>query len=168
MKTMKLCKRMMALVLIFVLMVSLSGCIIIPLTKYYDIPAEEVASVQFYDLSGEEIPNESGFDEVCEPVWTVPETDHEALLDDFSKLKFSDAIVIVLAAYDPSFSYGDWVVRINFTNGQYTFYSCGGYSETFDANGKWSSATHFSCDREELEQLIGKYYEAGAEILAVQ
>ena len=79
--------------------------------------------------------------------------------DDFSRLKFSDAIVIVLAAIDPSFYYGDWVIRINFSNGQYTFYSCDGYGETFDAEGERISSTHFSCDDEELKNLVGKYYE---------
>ena len=156
---MKPYKPFLLLLMIFVLIVSLSGCVIIPLIKYYDIPAEEVVSVQFYDLRDPELPNSFGFYESLEPAFTIPEEDKEDFLDDFSKLKFSDSIVIVLAAIDPSFYYGDWVVRINFTNGQYTFYSCGGYGETFDAEGKRISSTHFSCDNEELENLVGKYYE---------
>ena len=47
---MKPFKQFLFVLLTFVLIVSLSGCIIIPLTKYYDIAAEEVVSVQFYDL----------------------------------------------------------------------------------------------------------------------
>ena len=156
---MKPYKPFLLVLMIFVLIVSLSGCIIIPLTKHYDIPAEEVASVQFYDLRKPESSHYSGFDAILEPTFTIPEENKEDFLDDFSKLKFSDSIVIVLAAIDPSFYYGDWVVRINFTNGQYTFYSCGGYGETFDAEGKSISSTHFSCDNEELENLVGKYYE---------
>lgn len=144
--------------MIFFLIVSLSGCIIIPLTKHYNIPFEEVASVQFYDLRNQDSEHYSGFDAILEPVYTIPEEDIEDFLDDFSKLKFSDTIIIVLAAIDPSFYYGDWVVRINFSNGQYTFYSCGGYGETFDAEGNCISSTHFSCDDEELKNLVGKYY----------
>lgn len=143
----------------FVLIVSLSGCIIIPLTKYYDISAEEVESVQFYDLRNEE--SYMGLDPTLEPVYTIPEEDIEAFLEDFSKLEFSDSIIIALAAVDPSFYYGEWVVRINFSNGQYTFYSCGGFGETFDAEGELISSTHFSCDCEELSNLIGKYYDIG-------
>lgn len=156
---MKSYKPYLLIPMIFVLIVSLSGCIIIPLTKHYDIPAEEVESVQFYDLRNPELPHYSGFDTSIEPVFTVPEENKEEFLDDFSKLKFSDYIIIVLAGIDPSFEYGDWVVRVNFTNGQYTFYSCGGYGETFDSEGKRISYTHFSCDNEELENLVGEYYE---------
>jgi hypothetical protein len=156
---MKPFKQFLFVLLTFVLIVSLSGCIIIPLTKYYDIAAEEVMSVQFYDLRNQDSAHYSGFDTILEPVYTIPEEDTEDFLDDFSKLKFSDSIIIVLAAIDPSFYYGDWVVRINFSNGQYTFYSCGGYGETFDAEGNCISSTHFSCDDEELKNLVGKYYE---------
>lgn len=156
---MKPYKPCLLIPMIFVLIVSLSGCIIIPLTKHYDIPAEEVESVQFYDLRNPELSHYSGFDTSIEPIFTVPEENKEEFLDDFSKLKFSDYIIIVLAAIDPSFYYGDWVVRVNFTNDQYTFYSCGGYGETFDSEGKCISYTHFSCDNEELENLVGEYFE---------
>ena len=156
---MKLYKRFFCVLITFALAVSLSGCIIIPLTKYYDISAEEVVSVHFYDLRDQESRYYYEFNTTCEPFYTLPEEDTEAFLEDFSKLEFSDTLIIVLAAIDPSFYYGDWVVRINFTNGQYTFYSCGGYGETFDAEGKRISSTHFSCDDEELEKLVGKYYE---------
>lgn len=149
---MKLYKRTLLALLTFVLIVSLSGCIIIPLSKYYDIPAEEVNSVQFYHYDPD-TSSESDYN----LIHTVSEESKEAFLDDFSKLKFTDSIIITLAAIDPSFSYGDWVVRINFSDGQYTLYSSGGYGETFDAEGNCTSATHFSCDAEELEQLIEKY-----------
>ena len=156
---MKPYKQLLLLLMTFVMVVTLSGCIIIPLTKYYDISADEVVSVQFYDLHDHDSAHYSGFDKILEPVYTIPEEDMEDFLDDFSRLKFSDSIVIVLAAIDPSFYYGDWVVRINFCNGQYTFYSCGGYGETFDAEGKRISSTHFSCDDGELKKLVDKYYE---------
>ena len=81
------------------------------------------------------------------------------IFNDLADIQFTDTFIIVLAAVDPSFYYGDWVVRINFTNGQYTFYSCGGYGETFDAEGNCISSTYFSCDDEELKTLVGKYYE---------
>lgn len=155
---MKIYKRFLIVLITLALVASLSGCIIIPRTKYYDISAEEVISVQFYDLRDQDSARYSGFDAILEPVYTIPEEHTEDFLDDFSKLEFSDTIIIALAAIDPSFYYGDWVIRINFSNGQYTFYSCGGYGETFDAEGEYISATHFSCDDEELENLIGKYY----------
>ena len=156
---MKACKPFLLVVITLLLMVFLSGCIIIPLWKYYDIPAEEVASVQFYDLRNLEWSERSDFATTLEPAYTIPEEDKESFLDDFSKLKFSDTIVIALAAVDPSFNYGDWVVRINYSNGQYTFYSCAGYGANFDSEGTYLSSTHYSCDDEELENLVSKYYE---------
>ncbi len=155
---MKRCKLFIFVILTFLLILSLSGCITIPVSTYYELSTEEVRSVQFYDLR-EDAAAEAFYDKTCEPVYALTGEDKEAFLDDFSKLKFSDTILIVLAAVDPSFSYGDWVVRINFANGQYTFYSCAGYGETFDAEGNRISSTHLSCDEEELQSLISKYYD---------
>ncbi len=156
---MKLHKLFLSVLVTFVLIISLSGCIMIPMSKHYDIPAEEVVTVQFYDLRNQESAGHPGFDTKYEPVYTIPVEDKEDFLNDFSKLKFTDTLIIVPAAVDPSFSYGPWVVRINFSNGQYTFYSCAGYGETFNSAGDCISSTHFSCDDKELELLISKYYE---------
>lgn len=155
---MKAYKSFLMVLMVFVLSILMSGCIIIPRSTYYDIPAEEVVSVHFYDLRIQRAANYSGFDTTLEPVYTISEEEKETFLDDFSNLKFSDPIVIVLAAIDPSFSYGDWVIRINFTNGRYTLYSSAGYSETFDAEDHCISYTHFSCDDEDLDNFICKYY----------
>ena len=156
---MKLYKRFAFAIITIFLLLSMCGCIIIPLSKYYDISAEDVTSVQFYDLRNAETAEYYGFYKDYEPVYTLPEEENADFLNDFAKLEFTDTIVIVLAAIDPSLTYGDWVVRINFSNGEYTFYSCGGYGETFDAEGNCIDTTFFSCDVAELETLIGKYYD---------
>jgi len=155
---MKLYQRFLLVMVTLALMVSLSGCIVIPRSKFYNLSAEEVTSVQFYDLRNTQSTSSSGFTKSCEPVYTVPEEKLAYFLQDFSKLEFTDTILIMIAAIDPSFNYGDWVVRVNFSNGQYTFYSCGGYGETFNSEGKCISSTHFSCDDDDLEKLIDKYY----------
>ena len=135
----------------------LCSCIIIPLSKYYEFEAQDVESVQFY-LLGDDNYSESGFHKQIEPVYTLSEEQTEDFLSDFSKIKFSDVILIVLAAVDPSFCYGDIVIRINFINGDYSFYSCAGYGQTYNKNDKLVDSTHFSCDREDLENLLIKYY----------
>ena len=146
------------LLVVLLIMSSFSGCIMIGFHKNIDIPTDDVVSVQFYDLRAPGISGGAGFHEKYDPVYTVPEAEKEAFLEDFSKLDFQEGFIIVLAAVDPSFYYGDWVVRINFTNGQYSFYSCGGYGETYDETGKRISSDHASCDDEQLQDLIGKYY----------
>lgn len=155
---MKPYKRLCFVVLAFVLLAALSGCIMIPVSKYYDIPEEEVASIQLYDLRSEETIRSYNFEKNYEPSYTLPEKDIEAFLEDFTKLKFSRIILIVPASVDPGFDYGVWVVRINYTDGRYAFYSCGGYSETMDAEGNCISSNHYGCEEEDLERLIGKYY----------
>lgn len=152
-------RRIVPLILILALIVSLSGCIIIPRSKYYDLSADAVESVQFYDLRGEEPARGLDPEILNHPVCTLPEDKIPDFLRDFSQLEFTDTIIIVLAAVDPSFAYGEWIVRINFTGGEYTLYSCAGYGETYDSEGNVVSSTHFSCDLDELKALIGKYYD---------
>ena len=153
------CKRLVLGIMVLVLSLSLCGCLIIPISQHYDIPIEDVVSIQFYDLRGEDASHYHGFHNSCEPVFTLAEEDKAAFLEDFSALEFTDTILIVLAAVDPSFEYGDWVVRFNFTNGRYGFCSYAGFGETFEADGSRISSTHLSCEKEELEALIRKYYQ---------
>ncbi len=155
---MKPYKRLCLAVLAFALVITLSGCIIIPLAKYYNIPVDEVASIQFYDLRSEETIRSYNFEKNYEPSYTLPEKDTEAFLRDFAKLKFSKTILIIPGSVDPSFHYGDLVVRINFLNGKFTLYSYQGYGQTFNAKGKCVSTSHYGCEEEDLERLIGKYY----------
>ena len=158
---MKQYQKVMSVLLVFMCAITLSACIMIPLSKYYNISPDEVESVQFYDLRAQDVNHYHGFDLIYEPVYTVPEEKMAEFLTDFANLKFSDTLIITIAAVDPSFSYGDWVVRINYSNGQYSFYSSGGYGETYDAEGNVITSTHYSCDKEELEELIGKHYIIG-------
>ena len=153
---MKIQKTILMSALILVMLVSLTGCIIIPLTKYYHFDPEEVSSIDIYDLR-ESGTNESGFLETEVPIYTIGQDKKAEFLSDFSEVKFESAIVIVLAAVDPSFDYGNLVVRINFADGSYSLYSCAGYGETYDANNKWKCAHHYSCDIEDLVELANKY-----------
>lgn len=82
----------------------------------------------------------------------------EDFLNDFAQLEFTDYIIITIAAVDPSFNYGKWVVRINFTDGSYVMHSCGGYQESFNSSGELVESNHYECELEDLEELIGKYY----------
>ena len=146
---------------VLVLSFALSGCFVVPMTKYYSFSTAEVASVQFYDFRHTMEPVFSGFHDECDPVYTLPAKDEAAFLADFSQLEFSDEIVITIMAVDPSFCYGEWVIRINFENGRYAFFSSYGYGETFDDRGELISSNHFGCGDVELEQLIDRYYDLG-------
>ena len=124
------------LLLIFVLLISLNGCVIIPRhMNYDDINREQVSSVDIYDLYKSES-NYSDFLTTETPVYTLTNDQLDSFLSDLADIRFTDYIIIVLAAVDPSFSYGDWVVRINYTDGSYSLISCDGYGETYDANNQ--------------------------------
>jgi hypothetical protein len=151
-------KKLILLVLISILSVCLTSCIIIPLRRHYTYSADEVSCIRFYDLR-DSYSRTSGFDEEETAIFTLPDEQMKEFLTDFSKITFKDSIIIVLAAVDPSFCYGPWVVEIVFTDGSYSFYSTGGFGETFDANGECIRTSHYSADDEDLEKLIGKYYE---------
>lgn len=150
-------KRLILTAVILSLGICTSGCIAIPIKKHYDISDEQVSSIQFYDLRDYSSPT-GGFQKDTSPVHTLSEEEHSDFLTDFSKLTFSETRIIAIAAIDPGFDYGNWVVRINYTDGSYTFYSSGNYGETCNAEGKVIDATHFSCDSTELYHLILKYY----------
>ena len=143
--------------LILCLLVSLSSCIIIPLRKQYGIDPEKVASVEIYDMRNKNQYNSDGkfFAETETPVCSVEKV--ADFLSDLSNITFTDSIIIVIAAIDPSFKYGDWVVRINYSDGIYSLISNAGYSQTFDANGEQIDSNHYGCESAEWNELISKY-----------
>ena len=149
-------KRFLAFCLLFTLAVSLSGCIIIPIHKNFDdIDEDKVTSVQIYDLRGES--TEGKLPEDAVPVYTVPEDQKEAFFDDLAEIEFTDHIIIVLAAVDPSFSLGDWVVRINYEDGGYALLGDGGYNIIYNADSEKTDSDHYNCDNAEWEEFLFKY-----------
>ena len=156
---MKFLKQSIIMVLILSLLLSLTGCIVIPQFKKYDINKADLSSVQIYDLRDCET-HYSDFTEYDPPLYAVADEQVEDFLKDFSKIQFTDYIIIGLLAVDPGFDYGDWVVRLNYTDGTWTLLSSSGYSETFDKAGKYVTSNHFGCDPNEWEKFVTAYLPA--------
>ncbi len=150
-------KRIILLTLTLVLvMITLPSCIMIPLHKSFEIDTATVSSIEIYDLYG--VDNSGGeFVKTETPVYKIPEENHSDFLSDLSEIQFSDTIIIMIAAIDPSFYYDQWTVRINYTDGSFELISCGGYGESFDENGEYTNSHHYGCDDEEWSAFIGKY-----------
>ena len=149
-------KRVAICLLLLALVSVLTGCVIIPVEEHYDVPKkEQVHSVEIYDLR--EVSAEMRLPEGLTPVYTLQKSQLESFWKDLKEISFTDHIIIVLAAVDPSFSFGDWVVRINYRDGNYTLLSSAGYNVTFNAQGKQEDRNHWSCDDEEWEQFVLKY-----------
>lgn len=154
---MKPLRPVLMLTLLLTVLVSFSSCILIPVYKYHDdIDAETVSSIDIYDLRSTQI-HHSGFLETEQPVYTLSEDQVDTFLADLAEIRFEDTIIIVLTPIDPSFNYGDWVVRINYTDGSYSLISSHGYGETFDQNNVKTDSDHYGCDDEEWEDLIRGY-----------
>lgn len=140
---------------IFVMSV-LASCIVIPQYKNFEIDPASVSSIEVYDLL--DVDTFDGyFLETETSVYTISEEDKAAFLDDLGEIEFSDAIILTIAAIDPSFYYDVWTVRINYTDGSYELISCDGYGATYNKNGEMTDAHHFGCDEEEWRTFVKKY-----------
>lgn len=153
---MKIKHMILISVISFTLLISLTSCIIIPRHKYYDIDFEKVSSIEIYDLRSSET-HYSDFIKSETPVYTIEEDKMADFLSDLSNIRFSDTIIITIAAIDPSFCYDDWVVRINYNDGSYFLISCDGYGENYDENDKVTGTNHFSCEDDEWKEFIARY-----------
>ncbi len=150
---MKRTKFIFMLLIASTLLFSITGCVTLQM-QIDDVTEANVASIQIYRL----LPDDrvSGFHETSEPIVTLDPSRHGEFLEGLAKLKFSDTIPLFMAS-DPSFSYGAYVVRLNFTDGSFRLISDSGYGETFNAQGECVSADHYYCDSEKWEALLNPY-----------
>ena len=154
---MKLCKKLLSIPMILCIIFSLTGCIIIPRYKHYDdIDVEKVSAIEIYGIHKSE--RITGSDVNADTLaYSLDENEFSDFLNKLSKIQFKDYILIVPGAVDPSFSYGNYVVKIKYNNGNYILISDGGFGESFDADGNEISSNHFGCDTEKWENLIFDY-----------
>lgn len=143
--------------MILCIIFSLTSCIIIPRYKRYDdIDVEKVAAIEIYDIRECErkISSNVNADTL---IYSLDENEFSDFLNKLSKIQFKDHIIIVLAAIDPSYNYGNYVVKIMYNNEKYMLISDAGFGELFDADGNRTSKNHFGCDTEKWENLIFDY-----------
>ncbi len=149
-------KRIGLFMLTVIVTCTLTSCIIIPVYENFEIDADTVASIEIYDLCqadslyGEFVKTET-------PVYEIPAEKNTDFLNDLSEIRFSDHIIIVLAAIDPNFYYDEWTIRINYMDGSYELISSDGFGETYANNGEVIDSHHLGCDQEEWRVFIGKY-----------
>ncbi len=144
------------ILMLIIVTCTLTSCIIIPIYKNFEIDADTVASIEIYDLC--EVDSLYGdFVNTETPVYEIPTENITDFLNDLATIRFSDAIVIVLAAIDPSLYYDVWTVRINYTDGSYELISSDGFGQAYDKDGEQTDSHHFGCDQEEWWAFIGKY-----------
>ena len=135
------------------LLCAFTGCIT-RRTRVNDIVEADVASIQIYGLLPEE--RTKGFHETIEPTVTLDSAQHGEFLEGLAKMKFSDTIIL-LGASDPSFHFGPYVVRLNFTDGSFRLISSQGYWETYDPQGNYVSKDHYGCDDDDWYAFLKPY-----------
>ncbi|MBR6514034.1 MAG: hypothetical protein IKT46_04275 [Clostridia bacterium] len=142
--------------ILLILTLSLTGCIVIPQYKYYEISPDDVISVQIYDLRKSES-YYGDFIELDNPVYTLDDDSKTDFITELSEIRFKDVIIITIAAIDPCFTYDEWVARINYNDGSYDLISCDGYNQSYNANNECVSSNHYSCDNDEWKAFITSY-----------
>ena len=149
-------RRILSISVLAMFLISLlTGCIIIPRYKHFIIDAKAVSRIQIYDLSNVD----TSYGEYVltnVPSYTIPKDQKAAFLDNLSDIRFSDTIIITIAAVDPSF-FMDWTVRIDYNDGTFDLISCAGYGESYDSSGQVASAHHYGCDDEQWMTFLAKY-----------
>ena len=146
----------LSVLMIFTVIFTLSSCIIIPEYKNFVIDPATIASIEIYDLRESDTRGES-FLEDTSPVYEIPNEEIDDFTSDLAQIEFTRYIIITLAAIDPSLNYGDFVVRINYTDGSFELLSDGDFGQTFDQDGEVISGHRYGADSEEWEEFIGKY-----------
>ncbi|MBO5323179.1 MAG: hypothetical protein J6A88_03655 [Oscillospiraceae bacterium] len=149
-------KRILTISILALFLLSvLSGCIIIPRYKHFIIDAKTVKSIQIYDLRRVEI-SYGEYVQTEAPAYIIPNDEKVPFLEDLSNIRFSDAIIITVAAVDPSF-FMEWTARINYNDGTFELISCAGYGEIYDENGEAVSGHHYGCEDDEWMDFLAKY-----------
>ena len=144
---------------IILIMLTLTSCIVIPIYKRFKIDADTVTSIEIYDLC--ELDSLYGnFDKTQKNIYKISADKNADFLNDLAEIRFSDSIILVPAAVDPSFYYDEWTVRINYTDGSYEFISSDGYGQKFNKDDQEIDSHHFGCKQEEWLEFIKKYIPA--------
>lgn len=135
-------KRSISLILlIFMIPVILSGCISWKTTWKFMHSADKVGFMAiYYDLPSWQ---ELDFPIEQDPVCYISENDFQSLMDDISNLKWSTGVILLPAAVDPSFYFGDYTLMIVYDNGDFEMISNGGMQVQKSADGKYFRSRHY-------------------------
>jgi hypothetical protein len=143
-------KKLISVVLVLgVLLSALTGCANVPV-DFAEFDADKVRSVELCRADAQ------GFF-TDPPVCTLEGELAKAFLLDLAMMTFTDFWLFVPIPTDPSFSYGEWMARINFDDGSSWQISDCSYNERFDAQGECIGCNHYDCDSAHWEMLIQNY-----------
>ena len=154
-------KRIALVLLCVALLLSLTGCIWIPvwekpLNLYGD---SKVVSVSLYQIDEPMTPSMQegvlNLDEQFDPLAFLPEDQAETFCQKMQKLEFRNDIFLILAAMDPEFQYHvGYVIRVDYENGWFELI-CSEKTYWFDGREHLSSPY---CDTEKWNAFLAEYF----------
>ena len=148
-------RRLSALVLIIALMMSLSGCIVITLDEYYELAYDtnQIESIGIYARGDANVLSD-------EPLAVIDPDEFDAFVGELESLSFEENKIITIAAIDPSFSFGDYIIQVVYTDGAVERISNFGYQEFQDAAGN-EQCSHYGLQNEEEWEIFLNPYLSG-------
>ena len=148
-------KRVLIFFLALVLVFSLSGCFSLNIPVSYalheDVSNIEAITVYTYSWDNKE---------PCgELIGTIAPSDFERFVSDLSNVPFAKEYLIMLipAAVDPYFGFGDYIVKVTYRDGAYELISECGNQKFYDASGEYVAGYRYTCEDIEWEGFLRKY-----------
>ena len=157
----RFCARSVALCLMMVLLVGLTGCMVIPMRQKIELryDVSEITAIEIYNL-GDGAYDVYQLEELMEqnfiPVATLETEQYSGFAEEIKELDFSDKLVIALASVSTDYSFIGYIVKITYANGEYEIlnHRCQAYCND---DGHYPNA--FSCDEGEWDRWIEGYLE---------
>ena len=144
-------KRFIVLAVAFALLCSLTGCFYVVFDRYYELAqdTDQITSIGIYEHTGDNKLSDTA-------LASLDSAEFEGFVTALEKLPFKNAMVISLAASDPSFYFGKYVVKITYSNGAYELISDSDYQEYYDSNGVMDYH-HYALSSDKWEKFLSTY-----------
>ena len=154
-------RKIIALFVAFLLVFSLSGCMVIPMRQKIELryDVSEITAIEIHNL-GDEAYDIYQLEELMEqnfiPVATLESEQYSGFAEEIKELDFSDTLVIAPASVSTDYSFIGYIVKITYANGEYEIlnHRCQAYCND---DGHYPNA--FSCDEGEWDRWIEGYLE---------
>ena len=162
-------RKILAMLLVLLLFVSLTGCLFIPAWEKIDMRYDpsEIASVELYDLThggySDRFHGTKGnidqMEEDLDPIATLDAEQYEAFVRDLEDLTFTNHFfVILVAANDPIYTYYGYTLKITYLNGDYDIISRS--CQLYDKTEKYEE-NNWHCDEDAWNGFINSYFSVG-------
>ena len=159
-------RKITALFVAFLLIFSLTGCMIIPIRQKIELryDVSEITAIEIHNL-GDEAYDIYQLEELMEqnfiPIATLESEQYSGFAEEIKELDFSDTLVIAPASVSTDYSFIGYIVKITYANGEYEIlnHRCQTYH-----NDKGNYPDSYGCDEGDWNRLIEAYLPVDAPV----